>query len=181
MSKKDNKIMLVLEHFLSLHEADQIYSLVINKRIKTELVKLKLGEVSPLRPPVPYPVRRKIKVVLEKFLPPFEAEHLILDIFNESVSEDAIRENTKTFMAEQKRIIEASTKNAYNTSPLNMKVGDRFGYKVIAVIQHPDMWSAYRGLTSETDEEIARHGDKISYAAAQALFPTIAGNFLWNV
>ena len=35
-------------------------------------------------------------------------------------------------------------------------------------------WAAYWGLTSQTDEEVAESGDKISEAAARALFPSIA-------
>jgi hypothetical protein len=45
--------------------------------------------------------------------------------------------------------------------------------KVVAVIGHSGDWTAYRGPSDWTDEQVAQSGDKITKEAAEGLFPTI--------
>lgn len=70
----------------------------------------------------------------------------------------------------------SETKCAYNATNTDLIPGARFGYKVIAVVGGANDWAAYLGLTSQTDDEVARNGDKISKDAAEALFPI----FKWS-
>lgn len=70
--------------------------------------------------------------------------------------------------------------NAYNKRPADMKVGDLYGYKIVAEIYGGITWAAYRGLTDWNDEEVASNGDKIDYKAARLLFPTIDQLYRWN-
>jgi hypothetical protein len=69
------------------------------------------------------------------------------------------------------------TLNPITVLPKNLKSGDQLGFKVIAVIGHNGDWAAYRGLTWWPNERVAADGDKISKAAAEALFyaPVAAG------
>jgi len=41
-------------------------------------------------------------------------------------------------------------------------------------------WAAYLGSSTLLEEDIARHGDKITQAVAELLFPTIAKKFKWR-
>ena len=70
-----------------------------------------------------------------------------------------------------------STLNPETVSPTDLKPGDRLGYKVVAVIGEVHDWAAYAGLTTWTDDEVARSGDKLSAQAAEKLFlaPVWAG------
>jgi hypothetical protein len=74
---------------------------------------------------------------------------------------------------------ERGTLHAWDIDGWEVKPNDRFGYKIIAVIHgvtkdgKPMIWSAYRGYTGQTDEEIASNGDIILYEIAKLLFPTI--------
>jgi hypothetical protein len=63
--------------------------------------------------------------------------------------------------------------NPYTTAPADYPRPCYGGYKVVFVV-YPYGWSAYRGLTSWTDEEVADSGDKISKEVAEALFPSVA-------
>lgn len=66
----------------------------------------------------------------------------------------------------------SETLNAYVEDGTHILPGNRFGYKVIAVVGGTGKdWSAYIGLTHQSDDEIARNGDKLSQVAAEALFP----------
>ena len=69
------------------------------------------------------------------------------------------------------------TLNPISVIPADLKSGDRLGFKIIAVIGGAGDWAAYRGLTSQSDDEIARQGDKIDRDAAEFLFyaPKAAG------
>ena len=62
-----------------------------------------------------------------------------------------------------------STLNPVTAIPNDLKLGDKLGFKIIAVIAHGS-WAAYRGLTHWSDERVASEGDKISEDAARALF-----------
>lgn len=68
---------------------------------------------------------------------------------------------------------ENGTLNAYNVRGNEIKVNDRYGYKIIAVIHDEYFWAAYMGLTDWSDDRVAREGDKVSYEIAALLFPTI--------
>jgi hypothetical protein len=70
---------------------------------------------------------------------------------------------------------ENGTLNPYVVHGGEIRTGDFFGYKVIAVVHDQYFWAAYRGLTDWSDERVAAEGDKISYEVACSLFPTIAG------
>jgi hypothetical protein len=70
---------------------------------------------------------------------------------------------------------EPGTLNAYLVEWDEIKPGDRYGYKVVAVIdENIPCWRAYRGPTGWTDEQVAENCDSITETAARALFPTIA-------
>jgi len=68
------------------------------------------------------------------------------------------------------------TLNAYTIAPMEIKNKDRFGYKVIAVIHDDQYWCAYRLPTTALDSEWTDFGDAISFAAADALFPTLSSS-----
>jgi hypothetical protein len=72
---------------------------------------------------------------------------------------------------------EPGTLNAYAISGGEIHEGDRFGYKVVAVVATGwSAWAAYKGPTSWSDEQVANEGDIISKEAASALFPTLAAS-----
>jgi hypothetical protein len=73
--------------------------------------------------------------------------------------------------------VPARTQNPYNVKPNELRPNDRLGFKIIAVIGSGHDWAAYQGLSSWSDEQVATEGDKISQAAAEALFyaPVAAG------
>ncbi len=70
-----------------------------------------------------------------------------------------------------------TTLNPANIVPNELQPEDELGYKIIAVIGYNNDRSAYKGLTSWSDDEVARNGDKLSKIAAKALFyaPKAAG------
>lgn len=65
------------------------------------------------------------------------------------------------------------TLNAYVANGIDVQSGDRFGYKIVAIVYSEHFWAAYRGLTDWSDSRCADSGDKISYDVARELFPTI--------
>ncbi|MFA5416924.1 MAG: hypothetical protein WC341_00560 [Bacteroidales bacterium] len=69
------------------------------------------------------------------------------------------------------------TINPVSAIPVQLKPGDKLGFKVIAVIGCNNDWAAYRGLTDWSDEDTAKRGDKISKDTAEDLFyaPVAAG------
>lgn len=69
---------------------------------------------------------------------------------------------------------EKNTLNPYVVRPDEVANGDRYGYKVIAVIDEwAHMWRAYRGPTGWDDDRVAREGDAISEEVADILFPSL--------
>ena len=77
--------------------------------------------------------------------------------------------NLRTSEAQEEEEIKP-TLNPISVIPTDLKSGDRLGFKIIAVIGGAGDWAAYRGLTSQSDDEIARQGDKIDRDAAEFLF-----------
>jgi hypothetical protein len=76
---------------------------------------------------------------------------------------------------------EPGTLNAYIVNGNEVQAGDRYGYKIVAVVHDlkdaegkPVYWSAYRLWTTSSDAAVAANGDIISYETAALLFPTIA-------
>ena len=69
------------------------------------------------------------------------------------------------------------TLNSYTIRADEVKPDDRYGYKIIAVVDSEVFWSAYRGLTDWADEQVAAEGDKISQDVAEKLFPSLASNY----
>ena len=67
-----------------------------------------------------------------------------------------------------------NTLNSYSITPNEIEVGDRFGYKIIAVVYGKDSWFAYKGLSHWTDNEVTIKGDLVLYDVAKFLFPTLA-------
>ena len=63
-----------------------------------------------------------------------------------------------------------NTLNPVTVVPTDLKPDDCLGFKVVAVIGYNHDWTAYRGLTSWTDAEVATGGDKLNQDAAEALF-----------
>lgn len=68
---------------------------------------------------------------------------------------------------------EPGTLNAYHIRPEEIKSGDRYGYKVVAVVYANNFWMAYRGPTGWDDERVANEGDQVEYSVARRLFPTL--------
>jgi len=66
------------------------------------------------------------------------------------------------------------TLNSYIVSPFEVKEGDRYGYKVVAVVWDSNSWCAFRGLTDWTDDYVQASGEKIPFDVAKYLFPSIA-------
>ena len=70
---------------------------------------------------------------------------------------------------------EEGTLNPYEVQGDEVQEGDRYGYKLIAVIHVGwSGWAVYRGPTAWSDEHVAENGDCVSEEAAKALFPTLA-------
>lgn len=71
------------------------------------------------------------------------------------------------------------TLNSYVVTPDEIKVGDRFGYKIVAKVWEipwgsESCWCAYRGLTDWTDQRCEEEGDEIDEEVANQLFPSLA-------
>lgn len=64
------------------------------------------------------------------------------------------------------------TLNEYCVRPDEVQTNDRYGYKVIAVMDE-HFWTAYKGLTDWSDERTAAEGDSIPEEAAIVLFPSL--------
>jgi hypothetical protein len=62
---------------------------------------------------------------------------------------------------------------AYSVNGGEVQPGDRYGYKIVAVVYSKNFWAAYKGLTDWDDERVADEGDKILHEVAALLFPTI--------
>lgn len=63
------------------------------------------------------------------------------------------------------------------TRPVDIKPGDTFGVKVVAIFDEGGYsWAAYRGPTSWTDEHVASRGAKILREAAELLFYALAAS-----
>ena len=72
---------------------------------------------------------------------------------------------------------EPGTLNAYLVRPDEVKPGDRYGYKVVVVVdEYVPQWRAYKGPTSWTDEHVAFNGDALTEKEACAMFPSIAAS-----
>jgi hypothetical protein len=69
------------------------------------------------------------------------------------------------------------SRNPMLVLPKDLKPNDILAFRVVAVIGPDKSWTAYRGYSSWSDEEIAARGDKISKKAAEELFsaPKLAG------
>lgn len=70
---------------------------------------------------------------------------------------------------------EEGTLNAHMVRGDEIAGGDRYGYKVVAVIHEGwNGWAVYSGPTSWSDKQVAENGDAVREEAARALFPTLA-------
>ena len=61
-------------------------------------------------------------------------------------------------------------KNMDEVRPGDVANGDCFAVKIVAVAGQANDWAAYRGLSSWTDEEVARGGSKLTEDQAVPLF-----------
>jgi hypothetical protein len=68
---------------------------------------------------------------------------------------------------------DTKTLNPYIIGASEIKVNDRFGYKLIAKVWEYS-WCVYRGPTDWGDEKVALDGDAVDKKVAVALFPTLA-------
>jgi len=72
---------------------------------------------------------------------------------------------------------ELGTLNAYCIRPDEVQPGDRYGYKVVVVVDnYVPQWCAYKGPTSWTDEKVSEYGDALTEKEACVLFPSIAAS-----
>ena len=62
--------------------------------------------------------------------------------------------------------------NAYVISPIEVMLGDRYAYKLVAVIDE-HFWTVFKGLSDWTDEDVADRGDAVSEELARELFPSL--------
>lgn len=70
---------------------------------------------------------------------------------------------------------EEGTLNAYVIQGNEIKGGDRFGYRVIAIAdEYSNTWRCYKGPTTWDDQKIADYGDPVPDEVARKLFPTLA-------
>ena len=63
--------------------------------------------------------------------------------------------------------------NAYMISPVEIEAGDRYAYKLVAVIDE-HFWTVFKGLSDWTDQDVADGGDSVSEEVATALFPSLS-------
>jgi len=76
---------------------------------------------------------------------------------------------------------EPGTLNPQTICGDEIKPGDRFGYKIVAVVgARGTDWAAYSGPTSWSDAEVASVGDKLSESVAMELFPTLARSLTYR-
>jgi len=70
----------------------------------------------------------------------------------------------------------AGYKNAYTTSPKDVEPGDKFAWKIVAVVSPHNAvdWAAYRGPTNWSDDDVAMSGSKLRESAARYLFPILS-------
>ena len=59
----------------------------------------------------------------------------------------------------------------WNSNGSDMEPETKVAVKVVASVGWSHDWAAYLGSSSDSDEEVAQHGDKISKDAAENLFP----------
>ena len=55
-----------------------------------------------------------------------------------------------------------------------LKPGDRVTVKYVTVVGHVNDFAVYMGQTSQTDEEVAMYGDKVSEDVGRAVAPYCA-------
>jgi hypothetical protein len=69
----------------------------------------------------------------------------------------------------------------YNMRADQFVPNDTVAVKIVAVIGAADYdWAAYLGESVWSDDDVARDGNKLPAAAAEALFPTIAARFVYR-
>ena len=61
-------------------------------------------------------------------------------------------------------------KNLVTTSPSDVKQGDAFAIKVVAIAGYANDWAAYRGPSDWSDQMVAEQGDKLNEEAARVVF-----------
>jgi len=71
-------------------------------------------------------------------------------------------------MSENYNFISAA--EARNLSPSDIEDRDAFPIKVVAVAMAGNLWAAFYAPTDESDEDIARYGDKLTQEQAEPLF-----------
>jgi hypothetical protein len=76
-----------------------------------------------------------------------------------------------------------SYKQYWNMRPSEFRDGDRVSVKLVLVLGHGADYAIYAGTTDMTDDEVARHGDKVvdvqkNHRVGAVLFPqAIHGRF----
>ena len=66
-----------------------------------------------------------------------------------------------------------NTLNPYIVNVYEQQEGDRYGYKIIAVIHRHRYWCAYLGPTDWSDQKVADEGRKIEFEKAKRIFPIL--------
>ncbi len=67
-------------------------------------------------------------------------------------------------------------KNKITTKPCDVKNGDAFAVKVVAVAGYDNDWAAYEGPSHWSDPDVADYGDKLSKEQAEPLFYVLANS-----
>ena len=72
------------------------------------------------------------------------------------------------------------TMDGYNMSPDEVRDGDQFGWKYIAVV-NGDLFSVFRGFTNWDDDFVRSHGDRVYDATlARLLFPVLVNKKFYS-
>lgn len=80
----------------------------------------------------------------------------------------------------RREVNENGTMNAYVIGPDQVQTGDRYGYKIVAVIYNFPFWCCYMGLTDWSDDRVAKEGDTVKKEIAEKLFPSLALERIYN-
>ena len=66
---------------------------------------------------------------------------------------------------------QVSRAKVYNEGGYILKSGDIVAVKMVTVIGYANDFTVYQGLTNQSDQEVADHGDKVLESVGRAVAP----------